>query len=293
MRYEIKDKLTKTQCTFSEFVEKSVSAPEKGYGSSEVSKGRDSFYGDARSFEEMVERCYDGYNAKAIGKVRADLNGLFNAKESEDVRSFLGDSLDMGAYSQGNPLCFEQSVDDYGKPKVHLLFSTNAVGGVDADSFLNQGGAIAVLCDQLCEGADVKISLYITNSNVFTGKGCQIVTLKDYEESVDIPRIGAVGHPSFFRRIGFRWFENANTLIDPKCRAGYGSSRTGKDRTDVISHEEFYEWVRIANDEFVVDCPAPDLQEFRSKEDTHDWLKNNLKKIKTAINGGEKSIQLF
>lgn len=293
MRYEIKDELTKVQTTFSEFVEKANSAPIKGYGSSEVEKRKSPFYGDARSFEEMYSRCYDGYNAKEVGKARADLNNLFNAEEPEEYKSFIGESIDMGSYSQGNPLCFYQEIEDYGKPKVHILLSTNAVGGVDAESFLNHGGAIASMADQIASQADVKISLYITNNGVFTGKGCQIVTLKDYEENIDIPRIGAVGHPSFFRRIGFRWFENGATLIDSKCRNGYGASMTGSNRHRVISDEEMYEWVRISNDEMVIDCPAPDERQFRDITDTFQWVKNSLQKIADAIAKGEQYVKLF
>ncbi len=292
MRYEIVGDLTKVQTSFSEFVEMANGAPEDG-ASSEVEKTKTDFYGDALNFDDMYNRCYDGYNAKKIGSIRADLNNLFNSKEPEEFKSFIGESIDMGSYSQGNPLCFFQEQEEYGKPKVHILLSTNARGGVGAKSFLNHGGSIAAMADQIAKHADVKISLYITNTGVFTGKGCQIVTLKEYEENIDIPRIGAVGHPSFFRRIGFRWFENGQTLIDPKCRNGYGSSYTGKERDAVISDESLYDWVRVANDEMVIDCPAPNESQFKDTEDTYSWLCRALKKVKSAIDAGEKSVQLF
>lgn len=285
--------ITKTASTFFEFVEMAKGSPIDGSGSSSASRSSDSFYGDATSFEDMYAKCYSGYHAKEVSARRVEMNSGLKTKEVEPIRTFIGESLDLGAYASGNPLCFEQEQTDSVKPRFHMLFSTNAVCGVDADSFLNHGAAMCSLADQVSADADVKISLYITNINVLNGKGCQMVLLKDYEETIDVPRIGAVGHPSFFRRIGFRWFENADTLIDPSCESGYGCSQTGRDRKEVISDADFYAWARVDADEFAIDCAAPDISAFESVESATEWVNESVLLIKKAIENGESSIQLF
>jgi hypothetical protein len=119
------------------------------------------------------------------------------------------------------------------------------------------------------------------------------ITIKDYDESVDIPRIGATTHPSFFRRIGFAWFEGFGASIGKPEWSGYGCSETGASRPAVISDEEFAEWLRVEKDEIVIDLPAADLSCFKSESSTATWLANAIDKIKEAIATKNNYIQLF
>ena len=149
------------------------------------------------------------------------------------------------------------------------------------------------LVDQLGEQVDVKISLYITNKWVFGGNGCQIVTIKDYEDVIDVPRVSATAHPSFFRRIGFAWFENADKLIQKGLGTGTGGSYTGSNRPYVIKDDEFMDWVGIEKGEMMIDFPAPDEYQFKNDDDTAYWLKQATKKIEEAIEEGSDICKLF
>lgn len=293
MRFEIKDKLTKTHTTFSEFVEMS-NGEGFDYSSSDVrTSPRDSFYGNIKSYQEMYDACYNGMGVKSMLKARADLNELVNHEVEEPRKAVVGETLNVGAYCTGNPYHFYKDADEYGKPRVHIVYSTNAVAGVRSTQFTRHGASICALVDQLGEQVDVKISLYITNKWVFGGNGCQIVTIKDYEDVIDVPRVSATAHPSFFRRIGFAWFENADKLIQKGLGTGTGGSYTGSNREYVIKDDEFMDWIGIENGEMMIDFPAPDERQFKNDDDTAYFLKQATKKIEEAVDKGDDVCKLF
>lgn len=295
MRYEIvkngKRNLTKVTTTFFEFVE--GSNREGNVHHSSDARGRDSFHGDINSFQEMYDACYSGLNASKMLKATADLQSLMNHEVETPRKALVGETLNVAAFAAGHPYHFMKDADEYGKPRVHLTYSTNACAGVNEAEFIRHGAAICAMADELAEQVDIKISLYITNSWVLCGDGCQIVTIKDYDENVDVPRVAATAHPSFFRRIGFSWFENAKRLVDKRCDTGVGGSVTGKNRHRIISDEDFKEWLGAANDEMLVDFPAPDEYQFNFDNETADWIKKASNVITEAVENGTKHCKLF
>ena len=294
MRVEIKDGLTKTQTTFFEFVEATNKEGIRHRESDVKSSGRCSFFGSMKNYKDMYDACYSGMGVKKMLKAKANISNLVNHEIEQPRKAIVGETLNVGAYCSGNPYHFYKDADEYGKPRVHIVYSTNAVAGVKASEFTRHGASICALVDQLADQVDVKISLYITNRGVFTGKGCQIVTIKDYDETIDVARVSATAHPSFFRRIGFTWFENADTLIDPACRSGYGGSMTGKHRNRVIDNDEFDEWIGTAEDELVIDFPAPDEYQFGCDEQTATWMKNAvIPKIEKSIDEKKSRVVVY
>lgn len=295
MRYEIiesgKRKLCKTQCTFFEFVE---GANREGNVHETSDAKRDgSFFGNVGSFQEMYDSCYSGMNVKKMSKVRADLNNLVNHEVESPRKAVVGETLNVSAFCEGSPYHYFKDADEYGKPRVHLTYSTNAVAGVKSAEFIRHGASICALVDQLAEQVDIKLSLYITNTGVLGGNGCQIVTIKDYDEAIDIARVAATAHPSFFRRIGFSWFENAKRLIDPRCSTGCGGSMTGSLRSIVISDEDFQEWIGMGMDEMLIDFPAPDEDQFRCDTHTAAWLNDVVSKIETSVDKGHSICKVY
>jgi hypothetical protein len=285
-------KLVLTQTTYSEFVEGSNADGVEHQDSDTRDKG--SFFGDIGSYKEMYDACYNGMGVKKMLKSKADIGALMNYETEQPRKAVVGETLNVGAYCSGNPYHFYKDADEHAKPRVHIVYSTNAVAGVKATQFTRHGASICALVDQLAQQVDVKISLYISNEGVFGGNGCQIVTIKEYEDVVDVPRVASTAHPSFFRRIGFTWFENAGKLIHPSLKSWYGGSRTGYQRDKyVIKDEDFCEWVGMSNDEMVVDFPAPDEIQFKSDYDTADWLKTATKTIENAVESNENIVKLF
>ena len=137
MRYEIKNKLTKTHTTFSEFVEMS-NRDDLVYESSDARTGaRDSFYGNIKSYQEMYDACYNGMGVKKMLEARANLNNLVNHEVEEPRKAIVGETLNVGAFCSGNPYHFYKDADEYGKlrPATHGQSSSRLL--VRAGSELN------------------------------------------------------------------------------------------------------------------------------------------------------------
>jgi hypothetical protein len=295
MRYENvkqgRTTLTKVQTTFHEFVELSNAEGNRHTSSDSSSTG--GFYGDIGSYKEMYDACYSGLNAAKMLEVKANLGALMNHEVEEPRKALVGETMNVAAFAAGHPYHYMKDSDEFGKPRVHLVYSTNAVAGVRADEFIRHGAAVCALVAEIAEQVDVKISLYITNVYVLAGNGCQVVTIKDYDEVTDVPRVAATAHPSFFRRIGFSWFENAKRLISEECDQGCGGSSTGKDRERVISDDDFKEWVGAASDEMLVDFPAPDEHQFGNDSATAEWLKVAADAVTEGIDKNTNHVKLY
>lgn len=295
MRYENvnhgKNILTKVQSTFSEFVE--MSNQEGNRHTSSDSRQTGGFFGDIGSYKDMYDACYSGLNADKMLKVKANLGTLMNHEVEEPRKALVGETMNVAAFAAGHPYHYMKDSDEFGKPRVHLVYSTNAIAGVREEQFIRHGAAVCALVAEMSEQVDVKISLYITNVWVLAGHGCQIVTIKDYDEVTDVPRVAATAHPSFFRRIGFSWFENAKRLIGSECGQGCGGSMTGIDRESVIKDDEFKEWVGAASDEMLVDFPAPDENQFEYDDATAKWLKIAADKVTEAVESNTNHVKLY
>lgn len=291
MIHELNKTLLKTYQTFSDFVELCTQLPKDGFLISDT-RETDSFFGDAGSFDEMIERCYDGYNARGIAESRKEISNLVSVESSKDTLKHMGDALDVPTYLSGDMRCFWAEDGEHSAPKrIHITYSANCLGGVGSENFYNHGGAIAVICDALDSiGAQTKITCTFVNDRVLSGSAVQVIEVKDYNESIDIPRIGVTTHPSFFRRIGFRYFESLGEHLGKSWGTGVGSSLTGQRRKEIISEDEFADWLRIDEDEIVVDLPAANLGVFNDTESTAKWVSDAIDYIN---NKQSKHIQLW
>ena len=291
MRWEQEGDLTLTECGFDEFVQLAKAMGTESL--TDTSKSKD-FYGDAHSFNDMVKRCYDGYNAKEIVKARDFIVDSITAPRKGYILAEEGDDLDMASFIGGEEKCYWRRVNTEKTPKVHLLFASNCVAGHDADAFINHGGMVASICEFLADSCDLKISGYFSNTYVFRGKGLNIFGLKDYSEPLDIPRLGAVTHPSFFRRIGFAWLEGLGGYLgDESFSSSCGRSRTGEDRHEVCSDESLMRFVGVDKEEIVIELPAGDLPCFRKEERTAEFTKETIAKIIQAIQSNTKYSQMW
>jgi len=284
MRSEVKNKLTKTYSTFSEYVSMAVEMPKvkwSGYASEE--SGDESFYGDTNSFGDMVNRCYDGYNAKKISDKRHVIGDMVSVfKETADL-SVSGESLDIPTFLSGNMRCFWKDISDDIQPKrVHLVYNGATPWYVDAENYINHGGAISALADALTEnGYSVKISAYYPIDNVVSGAYYGAIELKSYQEDLDVCRIGAVTHASFLRRIVFAHLEKVgaylglkNNGIDP-MEVSYGRTKD----INIISEEEEADWLRISDDEIIIKVQSPESANFATTKSSADFVTESVEKI--------------
>ena len=121
-----------------------------------------------------------------------------------------------------------------------------------------------------------------------------LFSLKDYSEPLDIPRLGAVTHPSFFRRIGFAWLEGlGGYLKEGSYMSSCGGSRTGKHRHSVCTDEQLLNFLELDKEEIVIELPAGDLGCFQKEEATAEFTAQTIEKIVNAIKSNTKYSQMW
>lgn len=118
------------------------------------------------------------------------------------------DLADIGrALSGDNEYWFtERHEKGFGEPQfVRIVTNMTASSGVNAETLYNRALALACLVT-LFERAEVHTEIWFaTTSDGRQGKGMEAITkLKSYYEPLDAERIAfCIGHPAFFRRLGF------------------------------------------------------------------------------------------
>lgn len=265
--------LQRFRASFNEYVEHSK---ENRYpdGTSN-DDGDESFYGDTHCFDEMYQRCFDGYNAHKVADRKADLASEFYSEHLESEIGVVGDDLDIARFIEGRPDCWWSDEPTPCKPLVHIIADTCANANVGGVNFVNHGGALALLCELVQEVADVRISTF-NGAERMTSKSdfADSMELKGYDEPLDIPRVGAVTHPSFFRRISFGIFEAF------KAEAGYGRRKSW---SELMSEEDFYEWMGIEKGTNVVMFDSPSHHSFGDVGSTRQYVERMFDDIQKMI----------
>lgn len=265
--------------TFSEFVGEAKANNNGCMASSK--QGDPKFYGDAPDFATAVARCYDGYNAKEVGGKRRTLSDMLDLSKPLDTMKNCGEALDVPTYLSGEMRCWWAPDEETPRPPkcIHMHVSGVNPWWVSPEQFANHGGAVAVLADALqATGAKVKISIGYALGQCQWGNGFFAVELKGYGEEVDVPRIGASTHASFFRRIGFTHIENVHPNFDGHS-SSYGMAMANERRAQVISNDDVCNWLRIESDEIVLDVPNAESSVFKDTTSTAEWVERQLEII--------------
>ncbi len=127
-----------------------------------------------------------------------------------------GDALDLGKYMAGEPECFSALLDGVPRGRyVRILYNLSIGSYVDPDDVLVHQKRLVRLVDWL-EAQNVRVSLTTIDSAQCWHTECVI---KDYHDPLDLNHIAVVAHPSFFRRLLFRFGEHSKTIRD-----GYGNA---------------------------------------------------------------------
>lgn len=94
----------------------------------------------------------------------------------------------------------------------------------------------------------LKVSIYIgRNDGQIVGSALK---LKEYNETISLYKIlFPMCHPSFFRRIGFRWLETCPFEIEEDFRFGYGSTPSSQQIQDLINAHSKEKMLTICFDE--------------------------------------------
>lgn len=187
---------------------------------------RDRFYG-GKTIGEVREMIAAGWSEGAVrvAEVRASLQEqvaqVIAAKAAQVHYDVQGDWADVGRIASGEPECcgsFNFQGEDGGARIIKIVANLCVSGAVDHETMFCRGAAVAAATDileALGYRVEISVGMGIDNYPRNETHDHQFV-LKQASQPVDSDRLAAVlCHPSFFRRVGFKWMESFNA--DPNA----------------------------------------------------------------------------
>ena len=162
-----------------------------------------------KSFKEAVDLTDNGWNPSEL-KAKAKSIGLRAEKQRISMRKDnRGTTLLIDRYTEGSPDCFRRKVRELKEEKhVPIVFEVNEHGGISKEQMFLKASVIAQVVENLRkQGISTSIYAYFavgsSNINII-----EVVPVKKRSERLQIHKLGAMMHPSSFRRIYFGRLEN-------------------------------------------------------------------------------------
>jgi len=246
-----------------------------------------SFHGDKEfgsSLEASKRLLTIGYQPDAMKGAFAGFDTAFESSQEITKMAEEGYAFDIPSILSGEDEVWFQRKNVGSAPSIHIVFEGGANCNIPAMNFYIQSAVVTKLSEILSEEAHIRVSATYSakrqGKDVRKDKNVDNVTyisMKDYDEAVDTRRLGAVSHPSFFRRIVFSILENGSTEFfgkDYRVSAGYGkqSERKKLGVTDELENELF-------ESDIVVNIPSPSDSAFDNVENAVEFCKARLREI--------------
>lgn len=246
--------------------DKSRTAPAGLTQSSEASGHNERSFSGTATFDEAVSLVEKGWaeGAEKVAHWRGQLACFLDAAKTAKSRQFAwdvtGDFVDVGKYLTGEPECFGSDADDgqqIASRVVSIRLNACVSGALQADAIVARGVAVLVavdLLESLGRRCEVTVSQATSTSGGYGGHAgstpdlnldCNVI-VKRPGEPVDIDRLAyTVAHPSWFRRLGFKFMELGGHSPSG-CRV---SDMTDKGRREgVVEVDSLLTFARLSED---------------------------------------------
>lgn len=247
------------------------------------------FHGDKEFGESLTSAkrlLTRGYQPDAMKGAFSGFDTAFEAHEEVVRMAEEGYAFDVPSILSGEDEVWFQRKNIGNAPSIHIVFEGGANAGVDAMNFYIQSAVVNKLAEILSEEAHIRVSATYSaqwqGADYKNGKKTNVdnityVSMKDYDEPIDLRRLGAVSHPSFFRRLMFSVFENGCGNFfgeDYGVSMGYGSQSTTKElgMSDELENDLF-------ESDIVVHIPSPSYSHFDNVENAIRFCKSKLEEV--------------
>lgn len=233
-----------------------------------------------KSFKEAVDLTDNGWNPSEL-KAKAKSIGLRAEKQRISMRKDnRGTTLLIDRYTEGSPDCFRRKVRELKEEKhVPIVFEVNEHAGISKEQMFLKASVIAQVVENLRkQGISTSIYAYFavgsSNINII-----EVVPVKKRSERLQIHKLGAMMHPSSFRRIYFGRLENnektkgaANNVLrdveEHPFGSGYGWPKSELSTNAVQMVKEYAKSERIV--------AVPSIKDSRmsldNEEDAAKWV---------------------
>lgn len=248
------------------------------------------FHGDKEfglDFDSAKRLMTRGYQPEEMKGAFSEFDTQFEATEDVIKMSEEGYDFDIPSLLSGDDEVWFDNVKKGDAPSIHIVYEGCANAGVDAMSFYIQSAVVNKLAEILSEEAHIKVSATYSNSCLgkwMSGKDkgkditmAMYVTMKDYDEAIDLRRLGGASHPSFFRRLMFNVWENRDgRMFGEKTGLYYGYGRASNTKecgvTDELENELF-------ESDIVLHLPAPSSKDYNNVEYAVELCKRKLAEV--------------
>lgn len=162
-----------------------------------------------KSFKDAVDLVENGWNPSEL-KAKAKSIGLRAEKQRMSIRKDnRGSTLLIDRYTEGSPDCFRRKVREFKEEKhVPIVFEVNEHAGISKKQMFLKASVITQVVENLRKQG---VSTSIFGYYAISGDGLnlvEVVPIKKRSERLQIHKLGAMMHPSSFRRIYFARMEN-------------------------------------------------------------------------------------
>ena len=248
------------------------------------------FHGDkefGKDFESAKRLMIRGYQPKEMKGTFNEFDTQFEATEDVIKMSEEGYDFDIPSLLSGDDEVWFDRQKRGDAPSIHIVYEGCSNSSTKAMNFYIQSAVVNKLAEILSEEAHIKVSATYSNSSLGKwldgkNKGKEItmamyVTMKDYDEAIDLRRLGGASHPSFFRRVMFNVWENREGRMfgnKTGLSYGYGCASTTKECgvTDELEAELF-------ESDIVLHLPAPGSQCYNDVESAVRLCKEKLAEV--------------
>lgn len=214
-----------TEFTYSEFLRYVESTPrtagEDGIMKSSEGRGRTAWF-QTDSWEQAMDYAKNGWQAGIDAlAAEADLAVQGNTEVRHEI---VGSTVDVGAFLSGSPECMVQFVDMQERDREELIVYTQLGYNMDTD------GDEALKFSKKLLGELVQLNRYyslklvgVFSSHQSRGiRSEEFITIKDTYQNFVLNNVAFSYHPSFFRRLWFKFIETKDYR-----NSGYGRSIDG------------------------------------------------------------------
>ena len=248
------------------------------------------FHGDKKfgaDFDSAKRLLTRGYQPKEMKGAFADFDTQFEATEDVIKMNEEGYDFDIPSLLSGDDDVWFDRQKKGDAPSIHIVYEGCSGAATDAMNFYIQSAVVNKLAEILSEEAHIKVSATYSNSRLGKwldgkDKGKEItmamyVTMKDYDEAVDLRSLGGASHPSFFRRVMFNVWENRDGRMfgnKTGLNYGYGCASSTKECgvTDEMENELF-------ESDIVLHLPAPGNGQYNNVERAVALCKEKLAEV--------------
>ena len=182
---------------------------------------------------DLCNRIKDKAKSLDISKILGNV-----VKRNSTYNSVVGYQVNVPNYLSGVPTDMIANVPKKTSQKiVNILVNTSVSCGVDTKSIEKAGSYYYIVID-LLEKAGYRCNVYVLASYSSTDEGYMLVRAKTDKEPFNKEKMAfLLAHPSFHRRINFKWMECVDCKGEP-TRDGYGSPITDSEKIKSVVDKE-------------------------------------------------------